>query len=104
MTHAALGEAALLLIAWLLSEDRWRVPWRTVIAGLVLQVALAVLLLDFPPAVSVVMAANRAAHALERATTAGTSFVFGYLGGAPCRLPKPYPAPASSWRSRRCRW
>jgi CNT family concentrative nucleoside transporter len=83
MTHAALGEATLLLLAWLLSEDRWRVPWRTVIAGVVLQVALAVLLLDFPPAVSVVMAANRAAHALERATTAGTSFVFGYLGGGP---------------------
>src|SRR5271163_334316 len=81
MMHAALGEAALLLLAWLLSEDRWRVPWRTVIAGVVLQVALAVLLLDFPPAVSVVMLANRAAHALERATTAGTGFVFGYLGG-----------------------
>ena len=27
------------------------------------------------------MLANRAAHALERATTAGTGFVFGYLGG-----------------------
>jgi CNT family concentrative nucleoside transporter len=81
MAHAALGELALLLLAWLLSEDRWRVPWRTVIAGVVLQVALAVLLLDFPPAVSVVMLANRAAHALERATTAGTGFVFGYLGG-----------------------
>jgi CNT family concentrative nucleoside transporter len=81
MAHAALDELALLLLAWLLSEDRWRIPWRTVIAGVVLQVALAVLLLDFPPAVSVVMLANRAAHALERATTAGTGFVFGYLGG-----------------------
>ncbi len=83
MRHAALGEAALLLLAWLLSEDRWRVPWRTVIAGVVLQVALALLLLDFPLAVSAVMLANRAAHALERATTTGTSFVFGYLGGGP---------------------
>jgi concentrative nucleoside transporter, CNT family len=83
MIHAALGELALLLLAWLLSEDRWRVPWRTVIAGVALQVALAVLLLDFPPAVAVVMLANRAAHALERATEAGTGFVFGYLGGGP---------------------
>jgi CNT family concentrative nucleoside transporter len=81
MAHAAFGELVLLLFAWLLSEDRSRVPWRTVIAGVVLQVALALLLIDFPPAVSVVMLANRAAHALERATTAGTSFVFGYLGG-----------------------
>jgi CNT family concentrative nucleoside transporter len=52
-----------------------------VIAGVVLQIALAVLLLGFAPAVSVVMLANRAAHALERATAAGTGFVFGYLGG-----------------------
>ena len=81
MGHAALGELTLLLLAWLLSERRWHVPWRTVIGGVVLQVALAVLLLDFPPAVSVVMLANRAAHALERATTTGTGFVFGYLGG-----------------------
>jgi CNT family concentrative nucleoside transporter len=81
MAHAALGELALLLLAWLLSEDRRRIPWRTVIAGVVLQIALAVLLLGFAPAVSVVMLANRAAHALERATAAGTGFVFGYLGG-----------------------
>jgi concentrative nucleoside transporter, CNT family len=95
MMHAALGEAALLLLAWLLSEDRWRIPWRTVIAGVVLQVALALLLLDFPPAVSVVMLANRAAHALERATTTGTSFVFGYLGGGP--LPFAEIAPGASF-------
>ena len=53
MAHAALGETALLVLAWLFSEDRWRVPWRTVIAGVALQVALAVLLLDVPPAVAV---------------------------------------------------
>jgi CNT family concentrative nucleoside transporter len=95
MIHAALGELALLLLAWLLSEDRWRIPWRTVIAGVVLQVALAVLLLDFPPAVTVVMLANRAAHALQRATEAGTGFVFGYLGGAP--LPFTETTPGASF-------
>ncbi len=95
MMHAALGEATLLLLAWLLSEDRRRVPWRTVFAGVALQVAVALLLLDFPPAVSVVMQANRAAHALERATTTGTSFVFGYLGGAP--LPFAETAPGASF-------
>jgi CNT family concentrative nucleoside transporter len=81
MLHAAWGVLALLLLAWLLSENRWNVPWLTVIAGVALQIALAVVLLGFAPAVSVVMLANRAAHALERATTAGTGFVFGYLGG-----------------------
>jgi len=95
MIHAALGELALLLLAWLLSEDRWRVPWRTVFAGVALQVALAVLLLGFPPAVAVVMLANRAAHALQRATEAGTGFVFGYLGGGP--LPFAETAPGASF-------
>ena len=95
MAHAALGELALLLLAWLLSEDRRRIPWRTVIAGVVLQVALAVLLLGFPPAVAVVMLVNRAAHALQRATEAGTGFVFGYLGGG--RLPFAETAPGASF-------
>jgi concentrative nucleoside transporter, CNT family len=95
MAHAALGETALLVLAWLFSEDRWRVPWRTVIAGVALQVALAVLLLDVPPAVAVVMLANRAAHALQRATEAGTSFVFGYLGGGP--LPFAETTPGASF-------
>ncbi len=95
MIHAALGELALLLLAWLLSEDRRQIPWRTVIAGVVLQVALAMLLLGFPPAVAVVMLANRAAHALQRATEAGTGFVFGYLGGAP--LPFTETTPGASF-------
>ncbi|HTC10729.1 MAG TPA: nucleoside transporter C-terminal domain-containing protein [Acetobacteraceae bacterium] len=83
MLHAALGEVALLALAWLLSENRRAVPWRTVGTGVVLQIALAMLLLKFPPAVSVVFFVNRVAHAVERATTAGTGFVFGYLGGGP---------------------
>ncbi len=95
MIHAVMGEVVLLLFAWLLSEDRWRVPWRTVIAGVALQVALALVFLDFPPAVSVVMLANRAAHTLESATTTGTSFVFGYLGGGP--LPFAETAPGTSF-------
>ena len=45
MMHAVLGEAALLLLAWVLSEDRRHVPWRTVIAGVALQLALALLLI-----------------------------------------------------------
>ena len=43
-----LGLAALLAIAWALSEDRRRIPWRTVIAGVVLQWALALLLIVLP--------------------------------------------------------
>ncbi len=86
-----LGLAALLAIAWALSEDRRRIPWRTVIAGIALQWILALLLLFFPPANSVVFLLNDGATALQSATQAGTSFVFGYLGGPPLPFAESHP-------------
>ena len=78
-----LGIPSLLLLAWVLSERRSDIAWRTVIGGMLLQFALAVLLVGFPPATRAVMLLNDAADALQRATDAGTGFVFGYLGGPP---------------------
>jgi len=79
--HAVLGEVGLLALAWLVSEARGRIPWRTVGAGIGLQVALAVLLTHFRPAIAIILLLNRGANALQAATDAGTGFVFGYLGG-----------------------
>ncbi len=76
-----LGIAALLLLAWALSEDRFRVRLRVVAAGLMLQLGLALLFLEFRPARSVFLLLNRGVEALQAATDSGTSFVFGYLGG-----------------------
>jgi CNT family concentrative nucleoside transporter len=76
-----LGIAALLLIAWGLSEDRFRVRLRVVAFGLLLQLALALLFLKFPPAKAVFLLLNDGVEALQKATDAGTGFVFGYLGG-----------------------
>ena len=45
---SALGFAAMIAIAWLFSVDRRRMPWRTVLAGTALQLALGVLLLRRP--------------------------------------------------------
>jgi CNT family concentrative nucleoside transporter len=103
MLHPVLANVALLGLAWLISEARGRIPWRTVIAGLVLQIALAVLLIHFPPAIAAIMLLNRGANALQAATDAGTGFVFGYLGGATLPFAEVYPAPASFWPSERCR-
>jgi CNT family concentrative nucleoside transporter len=86
-----LGLAALLAVAWALSEDRRRIPWRTVIAGIALQWALALLLLFFPPANAVIFVLNDGATALQSATQAGTSFVFGYLGGPPLPFAETHP-------------
>src|SRR6266581_611884 len=76
-----LGIAAILIFAWGLSEARFRVPWRVVVAGVLLQFGLAVLFLKFPPASAAFLLLNRAVEALQKATEAGTGFVFGYLGG-----------------------
>jgi len=77
-----------LLIAWLVSENRRAVPWRIVISGVVLQVVLAALLLTAPPLKAFFLALNEVLLSLEKATQAGTAFVFGYLGGAPLPFAK----------------
>ena len=79
--QAALGIFGLLAIAWLLSERRRAVPWRAVAAGLVLVFVLALLFLKFPYAKDAFVWLNSVLLALEKATQAGTGFVFGYLGG-----------------------
>ncbi len=81
--HALAGLALLLALAWALSEDRAAVRWRIVASGVALQVALAALLLGVPALREAVFSLNGVLAALERATTAGTGFVFGYLGGGP---------------------
>jgi len=85
------GIFLLLLLCWALSENRRAIPWRTVAAGLVLQAALALLLLHAPPARAVILLLNHGVDALQDATDAGTSFVFGYLGGAPLPFVETHP-------------
>ncbi len=81
--RGALGLLALLLLAWLLSEDRRRPVLRVVFGGLAMQISLALVLLKFPPATAIFFFLNKSVAALQRATDVGTSFVFGYLAGGP---------------------
>ena len=92
--QAILGYLVLLAFAWACSEDRQAIRWRTVGAGIALQLALALLLIAFTPAQRAVLLLNGAAEALQTATDAGTAFLFGYLGGGP--LPFPELQPGSS--------
>ena len=89
--RGALGVAALLTVAWLLSEDRRAVSRRLVLGGLALQLALALTLLKLPAAQQVFGAINQVVLALNRATEAGTSFVFGHLGGGATPFEVAYP-------------
>jgi CNT family concentrative nucleoside transporter len=79
--HAALGVGSLLLLAFLCSENRSQIPWRTVISGVALQVIFALVLIGIPGTNHVMFWLNDAANALHDATLTGTQFVFGYLGG-----------------------
>jgi CNT family concentrative nucleoside transporter len=81
--HAAVGIAGLLALAWLMGEDRRGVPWRAVVTGLALQIALALLFLKVPAMKDVFLKLNDALLVVEKATQAGTGLVFGYLGGGP---------------------
>lgn len=81
--QSTVGIVALLGLAWLFGESRMAVSWRRVTVSLGLTVALALLLLKVPPVRAVFAAANRAVDAVAAATRAGTSFVFGYVGGGP---------------------
>ena len=81
MLHGALGLGSMLLLAFLCSEDRRRIPWRTVGAGVALQILFALLLIGVPGADRAMFLLNDAANALHAATLAGTQFVFGFLGG-----------------------
>jgi len=79
--QSALGIACFVALAWALSEDRSRIPWRTLLAGIALQFILAGLLLWLPPFRHAFIRLNALLGALEQATQAGTGFVFGYLAG-----------------------
>lgn len=79
--QALAGIAGLLALAWIASEKRRAIPWRAVGAGLALQFALTLLLLKMPGAKAAFLWLNDALLGLEKATQAGTAFVFGYLGG-----------------------
>jgi len=93
--QSLIGFLAFVLIAWFLSEKRRNVNLKTVASGLILQLLVAFILLKAPGVQVFFLWLNRAVEALEESTRAGTSFVFGYLGGAP--LPFDEKSPGMSY-------
>jgi CNT family concentrative nucleoside transporter len=78
------GVALILTLAWALSEDRAARPsWRWIFGALFLQIALALAVTRVPFIWTLVGYANNAVAAVEKATLVGSSYMFGYTGGAP---------------------
>ena len=86
-----IGIAGLIALAWAISENRRAFPWRTAAIGLAVQLALALLLTKLPGSQIVFRWIGNAVDALVRATEAGTSLVFGFLGGAPLPFEETFP-------------
>jgi CNT family concentrative nucleoside transporter len=76
-----LGLAVFTGIAWLISENRRGVKYATALTGVAIQLCIAAILLYVPFFKKFFLLLNTVVLALESATKAGTSFVFGYVGG-----------------------
>ncbi len=81
--QSAFGVLALLAATWAMSENRRAVSWKRAAMGLCVTFLLALLFLRVPQIRTAFASANSVVDAVAAATRAGTSFVFGYLGGAP---------------------
>jgi len=81
--QGVLGIIVFLTIAWIISEKRARVKFPTILTGVAVQFAIAGILLYVPFFKRFFVVLNNVVLVLDSATRAGTSFVFGYLGGGP---------------------
>ena len=93
--QSAFGVLALLGIAWVLSENRRAVSLRQAGIGLIVTLATAVILIKLPFVAHAFGVINDAVGAISAASRAGTSFVFGYLGGG--TLPFDLKAPGADF-------
>ncbi len=76
---SAVGFVVMLAIAWLVSSDRRRPPWRIVGWGVGLQLGLGVVLLKTPIGTGFFELMSAVVSGLDAITQAGARFVFGAL-------------------------
>src|SRR4051794_32947403 len=93
--QSAFGVLALLAVAWALGENRRAVSLRQAAIGLAVTLVTALGLIKLPLVAKAFGTINDAVNTISAATRAGTSFVFGYLGGGP--LPFDLKAPGADF-------
>jgi concentrative nucleoside transporter, CNT family len=93
--QSAFGVIALLALAWAFGENRHAVSLRQAAIGLFATVVTAIVLIKLPVVTHAFGAINDAVGAVAAASRAGTSFVFGYLGGG--ALPFDLKAPGADF-------
>ncbi|MGF1562534.1 MAG: NupC/NupG family nucleoside CNT transporter [Geminicoccaceae bacterium] len=80
--QSALGLVAIMALAWLISENRREASPIIALIGIALQITLGFLFLNIPFLREAMFAIGGLVEGLQNATRAGTSLVFGYLGGS----------------------
>ncbi len=93
--QSLLGVFALLALAWAFGENRRAVSLRQAAIGLAVTLLTAVVLIKLPIVAHAFGAINDAVGAISSASRAGTSFVFGYVGGG--ALPFDLKAPGADF-------
>ncbi|MDM8538724.1 nucleoside transporter C-terminal domain-containing protein [Desulfobacterales bacterium HSG17] len=78
-------------IAWAMSENPRKVHLKTIIIGMTIQLAVGFLLIKLPVFREFFLFLNRMVLFLEQSTQAGTSMVFGYLGGGSLPFDEKFP-------------
>lgn len=79
--QSAIGIVAFVFVAWLFSTGKTRFPFFIAVTTIAAQIGIALLLLYLPPARDALGSLQVVVRALQEATAAGTTFVFGHLGG-----------------------
>ncbi len=78
-----IGLSLILLFVWLLSENRQARPsWKWIGGAVLLQFAIALVIVRVPFVWDIIGLANQGVMAIEKATLVGSAYMFGYAGGA----------------------
>jgi CNT family concentrative nucleoside transporter len=80
--HGLIGVALILGIAFLASNNRKRINYRTVLSGLSLQLVIAVLVLKIPPVTRFFQGMGHGMQKIEQFARQGAAFVYGGIASA----------------------
>ena len=94
--RSLIGVAFVLGVAWAISDNRSKFPWRIVLAALGLEIVLAVSMFAMPPLRALLAWVSAGIAGLQAATLEGGRFVFGYLAGGGGGTPYEVTAPQNS--------
>src|SRR5687767_15823374 len=70
-------------LAWLLSSNRRRIAWKTVVWAVVLQLLIGLIIFRLPVSHRILLWLNDAVLALLNASKSGSVFLFGPLAASP---------------------